>query len=93
MSGPSENVPRAIAKLKSLAEGGENMSIEEIKVDPKHHRYLVGRGGATRQKMEAESGVSRIVIPGRKPRVSLGCLLASHVLAVRPKSVLTLGGM
>eukprot|EP00045_Choanoeca_perplexa_P012430 m.135649 g.135649 ORF g.135649 m.135649 type:complete len:1214 (+) comp16001_c0_seq1:180-3821(+) len=68
VSGPSENVPRAIAKLKALAEGGENMSIEEIKVDPKHHRYLVGRAGATRQKLEAESGVSRIVIPGRKPR-------------------------
>eukprot|EP00730_Choanoeca_flexa_P000140 TRINITY_DN10063_c0_g1_i1.p1 TRINITY_DN10063_c0_g1~~TRINITY_DN10063_c0_g1_i1.p1 ORF type:complete len:1206 (+),score=461.47 TRINITY_DN10063_c0_g1_i1:142-3759(+) len=68
VSGPSENVPRAIAKLKTLAEGGENMSVEEMKVDPKHHRYLVGRGRATQHKIEADAGLSRMVLPGRKLR-------------------------
>ena len=69
VKGPSENVPKVIAKIHELVEGGgKDMTIVEIKVDPKHHRYLVGRGGAVRQKLEHASG-ARIILPSPKPRV------------------------
>jgi hypothetical protein len=60
-----------VAKIKEMVDGGaDGLVVEEIKVDPKYHRYLIGRGGVAQQKIIADTGVVRFLVPFRKPKVN-----------------------
>ena len=62
--GPVEDVEKAVKLLSELSDEKQLSGISsEIKAQPQHHKFLIGRAGCHIQKIRDETG-ARIIFPG-----------------------------
>lgn len=86
--GPKDDVSAAVIKLKAVAaEHAAGSEVAEVSVPREYHRQLIGKGGAAKNALEAETGCV-LIFPDQKDKSDSVTVLGKRTGITKAKAAL-----